>query len=294
MKRLIFLWSIFGFLPLKAICQAYVPFIQPGKTWQVWNNDFTYICHVQGANHCFFNGDSVVNNITYKKLDAHPIISSHGPNIYCPPFWIDPTITYSGMLLREDTTLRTVYVLNPDSTETVLFNFNLHIGDTIAECGTVVDTIILETLMDGSIVRRFELSFGDYIIESIGGSQGFSRPCMPIGAFSSFGCVLLNGNPLFGGPFPGYGCIGFVGLGDIQSSVRPEFLKTSNCIQLKNAGQYQNYHLELYDLSGKKIVTGNKNDPKLCLQDLETKGHIFIVRLFDEKGVTQSKINFLN
>lgn len=296
MKQLFALAFIFALLPAKISAQSYVPFIQQGKTWQVWNSDLTLTCNYQSANHFFFNGDSLINNVSYKKLDYYPVVTQFSPGLFCPPYWIDPSITKAGMLIREDTSLRKVYVLNYDSTESVLFNFNLSVGDTIFPCMDIVTSITPDTLLNGTIVHKTTLNNGEFFIESIGGSKAFfSCPQAWITQYANFNCVAINGTQIYEGiPPSGFGCLGFVGLEENNQLMEPIFLTGNNCIQLKNPDQYRNYHLDLYDLSGRKIAYGNQNESIICLPGETVSGAVFIVRLIDENGIMQRKISWQN
>ena len=102
----------------------YHPFIEPGKTWrEVIEKD-------DSLGHWFLDdyqitGDTVINSSSYKKLE---MIASMDPNMQLP---------WYAVAIREDTTEKTVYVVFPgDSTELLLYDFDLNVGDqhTIHYC----------------------------------------------------------------------------------------------------------------------------------------------------------------
>jgi len=154
----------------------YVKFPIDSAIWRVdyWN--FT-VCGIPQPNAQYqytFEGDSIVNNITYSKVYSSGISN-------CINFG------YCG-LLRDDTLNQKVYFILPDSTsEKVLYDFSLNVGDTVPDLfnftgvSEVVDSI--DSVNYGGQLRkrfRYTLNMGPhndpYIIEGIGNVSGLLAP----------------------------------------------------------------------------------------------------------------------
>ncbi len=90
---------LFAFLLFTPALQAqYLPLLEEGKQWSYYGNS------TETVN---FQGDSVVNGVVYKHL-----VGTHS------------------MLLREDTATQQVFFFK-DSTEYLLYDFSLELGDTL-------------------------------------------------------------------------------------------------------------------------------------------------------------------
>lgn len=133
------------------------------------NKDFVY----------FLDGDSVLNNITYHKVYIHGKMTPFpmGQGQPCPPEF---TFYNFVTLLRQDS-LR-IYEYNAiEATDTLLYDFNLNIGDTLPRTNNLwsttsvvdsVDTVII----NGTNRKKFYISGPDMVayemIEGIGANTG--------------------------------------------------------------------------------------------------------------------------
>lgn len=77
------------------------------------------------------NGDTLVDGKIYHKLLAHKLVYQVGISQSCNPAPLYFSSYYSGAI-REDTLTRKVYYLRPsDTSDTLLYNFTLNVGDTV-------------------------------------------------------------------------------------------------------------------------------------------------------------------
>ncbi|MGB4849269.1 MAG: T9SS type A sorting domain-containing protein [Saprospiraceae bacterium] len=159
-------------------------FFADGSRWVYYN----YETYEPGMNvlhssdeQIFIHGDTIIDGVTYFKLYTtfHYEVEElyHHQTSYSYDS-VGPTF------LRYDTLLKRVYHLPAiDSTERLIYDFNLQVGDTIpfqfpyfeAKVIGSIDTISVF----GVQAKRFFLDFGDigfyqfnFIIEGIGGSNG--------------------------------------------------------------------------------------------------------------------------
>lgn len=145
--------------------------------WRVDYYDFDF-CGLPQPNAQFqytFNGDTTINNLTYKKVETSGL----------------STCFFMGLkgFLRNDTAVKKVYYMPIDSTtEGLLYDFNLVIGDTvpnyfgyIGQQPFIVDSI--DTIILGGTIRKRIHYIPDipsiadsYIIEGLGSLTGIISP----------------------------------------------------------------------------------------------------------------------
>jgi hypothetical protein len=144
--RIEFLAFVVLFLCAPKVLQGqYDPMVTSGKYWIYLNYYLSAdedLLPVSG--HAIsFQGDTIINSISYNKVYKHILKGGH-PCMY-PPCWqfTFPYQTESKSLIsfiREDTLTKKVYNLpiSPfgfcDTTEHLIFDFSLSIGDTVNSC----------------------------------------------------------------------------------------------------------------------------------------------------------------
>jgi len=162
----------------------------------VWNVEVSTPCSV-GFNDRFWTsyiieGDTVIGLNNYRKVYKAWIIEywqCWGMNFSGPGYYVGA--------IRQDTAARTVYYYESGSTsERLLYDFNLHAGDTLrgflAQCPD--DSVIAEedsVLINGNFRKRWKLNlwYGpNYIIEGIGFTGG---PLSPICGWFEGGPTLI-------------------------------------------------------------------------------------------------------
>lgn len=130
------------------------------------------------------HGDTVINGLRYYKLYS-TFHNTLVVNIF-PPLMIDSYDSIGPTFLRYDTLQHSVYYLPAiDSTERLIYNFNLVVGDTTPMQSPAYPTIItsIDTVtLFGVALRRFFVGAANppwpetrnVIIEGIGGSNGLT------------------------------------------------------------------------------------------------------------------------
>ena len=128
------------------------------------------------GNHFSYGSDSVMFSNTYK-----PIIESGG----------GPTLSYR-YWIREDTIANKVFYREPnkDTLEHILYDYNLHISDSISYSNNTVDTVqSIDSILIGGIFHKVFTMRGKYywrvytFIEGVGGTN---NPFWPSFFNSSF------------------------------------------------------------------------------------------------------------
>ncbi len=123
--------------------QAYRSLLREGSFWDVIWYQSGPLCPRSNVNRTYFGGDTVINQLTYKKLMWQGSISvaPHPASQIerCLPHAILPTINTSmTSFFREDSLSKKVWIWHRDETtpnstfkEDLLFDFSLEVGDTL-------------------------------------------------------------------------------------------------------------------------------------------------------------------
>ncbi len=177
------------FFVLSCKCDAqtnvYHPFADTNAVWRIdWYSGTTGMCVDMFNFHSSFQytigGDTTINSTAYQK------IYRSGYTV-CSPFYG----TYWGGL-RQDTVSKKVYFLRPGNTDTLIYNFNVQVGDTLklADCSgfygndvgySFVVSVIDSVLVGNKYHKRFtdnNVSFSS-MIEGVGSTSGLLEGNMP-------------------------------------------------------------------------------------------------------------------
>ena len=166
MKKLPISILVFIFFQ-NAFSQSYHQLIRPNTFWEVLHIDGSQLCQYSGGNSYFFDGDTVIQGMEYKKVLSYKIIHLN-PGPFCPPYAIDPNIIVTSAFMREDTINKKVYVFDPFENDALLYDFSLSPGDTLKSfypgqgLDLVVDSIQNLILLDGSDRQVFYLNNNEY------------------------------------------------------------------------------------------------------------------------------------
>ncbi len=175
--------------PVVLSAQGYIKLINNDFYWDIPEADMGYICQGFGENGPYrykFNGDTVIDGVTYSKLYYSNFINQNEPPApNCPPFAVDTSfILQPHIFMREDTIEKKVYrytTFNGTSEEIILYDFSLEQGDSVHFSDfypdSYIDTIYDITTYDGVTRKLFEIApvselNGGFYIEGIGGAAG--------------------------------------------------------------------------------------------------------------------------
>lgn len=158
----------------------------------------------------YINGDSTVNDISYKKVYKHGELSQYWfgppPNQGCDDFF---TFDNFHTLVRQEESK--IYIKNYSEPDTLLYDFALDIGDTLPityiQNGNSYIISEVDSLQIGDSYRKvfyFVNNASDFLIEGVGHYGGFLEPMgvvLECGYFLN--CYALNDTtyfPEFGSP----------------------------------------------------------------------------------------------
>lgn len=207
MKLFYLLFTTFFFLLSKHFIQAQTPdYLANGSKWRInWMGiSMTAPCWITKKYVVEINGDTIIGQYTYKKMIHHGLNDEQqqpSPNPSSPP--CNPTFTFSGpyAYLRQDSLkiyIREIY----EDTDSLLYDFDLQIGDTLPLSfnNSLSDITVtgITTLQVGNENRKvFQLSTNgqpiEKLIEGIGHNLGFIGTMQPF-EFSETELVCFSRN----------------------------------------------------------------------------------------------------
>ncbi len=123
-KILISLFSLFLFGQL--LGQAYIPFPKSNAVWREYSGAPFGDC--QEYNYPI-SGDTIVNGMTFHKLQKTGYVSSYGPS-FCNQIKYRYNF-YTGAFRNDSINKRVYFLPSGQTNDTILYDFNLKIDDTI-------------------------------------------------------------------------------------------------------------------------------------------------------------------
>lgn len=270
------------------IYSQYVPFPLDSIGWKIdlkcWSNGESFPC---GSDYILMNGDTVINNKVYKKLDYY-------------------TYTYLGYygFLREESKVIS-FIPNQefssysyyDTSEYILYDFNLEVGDTfylgLSELYSTVYDIDSVQLNNGEWRRRILLtevtSYICYLMEwvegagNLNGHPFYNNVISCLDHFPNFSCYHVNQDTLYGD------CTPTVSSNEVKEIQKLKLYPNPVHQELiiDNDLQLGKLRYSIYSNSGKKIIdnelmTNRINTDKLSLG-------VYFLQIYGDEFVYYSK-----
>ena len=212
MKRFLISITLFA-APFAADAQN--EYLQHDPAWtvlQVYSQ--SYPCVLYDTTTYYLNGDSIYNNLTYKKIwakgSAHRQWWSPNPNPGCYGDYAYVDTLPTGLIRSAGTQM--FFIQWNSGTEEMIYDFNMTVGDHPPFCWlTTNDTTVTVTSIDSVYTpygyrKRFYFdNSSNYMIEGVGSSYGLHHYFGPMLDFASqFMCYSLNDTTWI--PQPGPSC----------------------------------------------------------------------------------------
>lgn len=250
----------------------------------------------------YLNGDSIVGDITYKKVFKHGILVKvwfDGPPVppYCDTSW---TFNHFYALVRQEE--NRIYVRQWGEQEALLYDFGLKVGDTLPITWNqwYEDIVVtsIDSLLVGNYYRKvFNLTqqSSPQLIEGIGHEGGFIEPFPPILECGHFLlCFALNDTTYY----PNYNdpCDLTV---NIHPTISQETIKyypnpVINNLTIEYFNSENIEQVVSYNASGqKKILLFKKYGENTIIIDLSRLGKGFYIIQIIGKGETTLNLKII-
>lgn len=268
----------------------------------MWRESATgYQCSCCSDYQIFITGDTVIGSFTYHKLQKTGIKYQEDLLGYCTTNIQNSINQYVGSF-RNDTLNKMVYFVPPlTPTETLLYDFNLYIGDTISTYLSStfgIDWVVsnIDSVNLGGVYRkRFEANncspYPLYIIEGIGSTYGFLSPFICPAPYYEYIynllCFTNNSTTVY--PDSTTVC-------DIVSSINEFSLDhkplvfpnpTSGILNIKT--ELNIYNLSIINSMGQKIYRENNKSGNSQIDITNLKQGIYLIQIL-ENGINHHQI----
>lgn len=241
-------------------------YLADGSKWRINSVglSFTTPCWTEGKYVVEIVGDSVIGGLTYKHLIYHGVMSENPinpqPGVIC-----NADYTFSNLYGFVRQAGKKVYSYDlMNSVDTLLYDFDLQVGDTLPLTIINTDTAITVTAITnfqvGNETRSiFDLSLNSgssvKLIEGIGHNKGFLGTMQPFEFFESeLICYSRNDTTYYNN---GSGiCDLNVGLNEFQSKIEVDVFPnpTSDYVTITSAQMGEIQSFEMVDLLGAKCT----------------------------------------
>jgi hypothetical protein len=308
MKKLLLVITSLVTLQAQAQTSVYFPFPDSAAVWR--QEGFNpgncccsgIVCLKEDDYNLFLAGDTVIGSYTYKKIFKTGNSVEHivGP-FTCPPGCTNEQYYYYGNVymgcLRQDIPQKKVFYVQPGYTQdTLLYDFNLAIGDTLPPYLTTTYPVYV-TAMDSVLVgglyhKRFEISGSGFpneitLIEGIGNSLGLLTPFISNLNVSMYYnmllCVTVNGVTIY--PDTATGCSLASQINEINEhltfSIHPNPFSEKLNFELDGNSEAEFF---LYDVS-LKLLDQEKFTGTGCLNAEGLSRGVYIYEVRDRNGL---------
>ena len=292
-----FLFIIFSIaFSVKAQTSVYHEFPDSNANWNIHFYVYPTLSWPPSSEHytTTISGDTIINASTYHKLNIpHIQVDTNGA---C--FMIFFT-GYQGAI-RQDTLIKKVYYVSPyDTTEQLLYDFTLQIGDTVKGYfgpnylvfpATVYS---IDSILIGNNYRKmWNISGGiiNTIIEGIGSSFGLLESPYPNASFQcplefTLTCFSQNGASLY--PNGATNCQIITNATDISNFVASSVISPNPFISLatlKVPLEYENAAFKIYNVAGLLVRSQTVTYPNTLIKRETLCSGIYFYKIINRNG----------
>jgi hypothetical protein len=285
MKKLLYIFTFFICIPIWG--QPYKPLLDNYNEWHFTTCYFGCLTDVY-----YTNGDTIVNGKNHKVLDGFHYISR-------------TFLLYEELITKK---VYLTYVEPPGTTEYLLYDFSLTVGDSIdmknpispfpTEAGYYrLDSIISRPLVDGNEYRHFYLSPSESNtisttnatwIEGLGSLSIINAPSgyPDINEVGSLSCFFKNGELFYSNLDSIDGCepiiLGLNNNNQTLDEVGVSTLISNSYCNVYNASNVR--IVDVYDLNGRRLESlSNNGNKSIDLDFSRYKSGIYIIVVYTNK-----------
>lgn len=288
--------------------QAQTNVFHPFPENAVWRVDYHHwhphqdICSLNYYFHYYLAGDTLLNGTQHRKVYRSDVIADTISGCNNGLWSAAPTVGYVGAILEDSVSNKTFFVFSGSATDSLLFNYNLEVGDTltgILPSGFYFDTVTVSSIdsvwIESSPRKRWHFSpinlpwiVEPYIIEGIGSSMGLFDQ---INTFANdfkeryLVCLKSDNVVVFETDYESlYGC-NFVSIPEVRSKT-PDLILYPNPTdgQVKiDTDMKRSLNLEVYNIQGKIIYTESNLNSNSVVDLKGIKSGLYYVRFYNSE-----------
>lgn len=186
MKKQILRIILISLCGLNVEGQEYEPILKEGSYWQQKYTEYSHTGSCSSYSITKTSGDTIVNNISYKKLERANLFDENGSrNCIDGSLFVDSRdfIPITNYFLREDADNKRLYILentiSGNFEEYLLCDFNLNIGDELENFYGQSNTdplTIISIEIDANDRKKYTVSDGSSYVEGLGKTSGNDIP----------------------------------------------------------------------------------------------------------------------
>lgn len=270
--------------------QAYQPFPTSNAMWRENSGGFQCSC-------CYdyqytITGDTVINTLTYHKLQKTGVkylddwIGNCSSNI---AYVINQ---YAGCFRNDSTSKKVFFVYPMTSNDTLLYDFNLSIGDTVPPSplnnnGNFLNVVtdIDSVFLGGVYLKRFKLDScwqQVYYIEGIGSTHGLLSPTMcPFEAMYNLQCFTKNSITVY--PDSTTTCSIVTSLNETIPINHFSIFPNPTTGKLYITTNVQSYDISIFNMTGQLIQKRNFNSNSTLLDISNLPTGLFLIQLSENE-----------
>lgn len=296
MKKIVLILVLQIFIIEGTSAQTYTQFPENIAVWDVYYqpSEPGFIeDHVQYT----MKGDTVINNIAYNKIYSFSYTLSYPGGIKTIETKIKKAFSFG---IRQDIANKKVYrtlAKNNAIIDTLLYDFDLQVGDTVPQTFTTPSGIGIQTvtaidsiILRGKQYKRFKLknigTFGAALIEGVGSVNGFTE--IHFGFFEAT-TILTDfcDSDLSDCSIP-------LALkieeehSDLIVNVFPNPFTDETTLNFTN--EQPNRKAILYNILGKEIQTYNCNNKQSVIRKEELKNGIYFLKIIEGNNTTTKRL----
>jgi hypothetical protein len=274
MKATITLLALTCFL-LTGFGQVYQPFPTSSALWRESSNGFQ--CSCCSEYQYTITGDTVINTLTYHKLQKTGVAYQENWNGNCTTNIAYSINQYVGSFINDSANKLINFIYPSESADSILYNFNLAIGDTVPpsplnEHGNIVNIVTaIDSVYLGNVYhKRFKLddcSFEPqqlYYIEGIGSTYGLLSPTScPFEAIYTLECFTIASQSVY--PNSGASCSMITAGDDILSANQFSIFPNPTNGLVKIESNLQMFSISVFNSLGLLVHQKNVNSNTFSL-----------------------------
>ncbi|MCX6252026.1 MAG: T9SS type A sorting domain-containing protein [Bacteroidetes bacterium] len=298
--RIIYLLIISGLVAQFSYSQGYHKLIRTNTYWDCYENFFEKApggCYQWVKRYYFTNQEIVFAGHTYTISRYYPFLGSPNiNNLLCSPFVVDTISSLTTTYLREDTVARIVWIYLGNQQEAIIYDFSLHVGDTLMSpfqydnTPYIVNHIDTVLLANGEPRLRFffDPDLPVYYTESIGSERGLFQPIKYVPDYQGYFCVTENHVNIYGSYCSNF----FIGIDnrppDDNCSIAQDPSQSTIVIHFPQPDKTATF--KLWNISGQLIVAEDISTPETNIKLSQITSGIYIAQLIWQKGFLSKKI----